>query len=130
MQGVHGEPEHQRAQQHLRPLRQRVPALDQTVVGLAPRQRVDDDHAGRPRRRPPVRGDVGDARRRGPREKHCAVQVAVHQLVGALGRLAQPGQLVDQLDRTLPVRRARRHRARPAAATAAAAPPTPRGRRR
>ncbi len=38
---------------------------------------------GRPGCRPPVRGDVGDARCRGAGEEHRAVQVAVHQLTGA-----------------------------------------------
>ena len=48
MQRVDSETEHQRAQQHLRPFRQRAPSLDEPVVGLTPRQRVDDHHPGRP----------------------------------------------------------------------------------
>ena len=44
---MNGKSEHQRAQQHLRPFRQCIPAVDETFVGLAPRQRVDNDHAGR-----------------------------------------------------------------------------------
>ena len=89
MKRVHGKAKHQRAQQHLRPLRQRAPSLDETVIGLAPGQRVDHHHARRPRRGPPVRGDVGDTRGGGAGEKHGAVKVAVYELAGALGRSAQ-----------------------------------------
>ncbi len=106
---MHGQSEHQRAQQHLRPLGQRIPSLDESVVGFAPRQGVDHDHPGRPGCGPPVRCDVGDPGRGGAREKHRAVEISVHQLVRTLRRSAQHRQLVDQVDRPLPVRRPRRH---------------------
>ena len=49
MQRVHGEPEHQRAQQHLRPLRQRRPPLDR-----ARRRPRPTTARRRPRPRPPT----------------------------------------------------------------------------
>ncbi len=107
VQRVDREPEHQRAQQHLRPLRKRVPSIDEAFIGLAPRQRVDNDHSRRPRRGPPIRRDVRDPRGGSTREQDRAVEIAVDKLVGALGRPPQPGKLIDQLDRPLPVRAGR-----------------------
>ena len=131
MQRVHRKPEHQRAQQHLRPLRQRRPALDEPVVGLAPGQCVDDDHAGRPGRRPPVRRDVGDARRRGARRKAlCRRGRRAPAGWGSWSACADAASwLISSTDRCA-VGRAGGHPRAGRQRRAAAGPPTRRGRRR
>jgi len=118
---MHSEPEHQtRATTSAA-----TPAADSSARSARRRP-----HPMPARRRPPTPAAHDAGRQYGvmsvmpgaavPAKSTVAVKVAVHQLAGALGRSAQRGKLIDQLERTLPVGRAGRHPRTPAAGTAAA----------
>ena len=98
MQGVHGQAEQHRAQQHLRPVLLLGPAVHQSLVRAAPGHRVDHGDGRGPGGRVPVGRDVDDARVGGAREQHGAEQVPVHHLRGAQHPAPGPGEVAEQGD--------------------------------